>query len=297
MEDFTDNDAHNYDNYDDDIVMGVNSVTSLTTCYKSINGATSETVNEVTSEITNEIISETTSDITSEITSEATSETTSETTPRFTSPVWEHFSLLKKERKAKCDHCKGLLSHKKGTGTSHLRRHINSCQKYKRLLSNPNGFNSGSNGQTKLRFNVNRTSTKEIVRKDVADMVVLDELSFQFVEGWGFRKLIRGLLPDFIVSADSIKRDIMNTYNKRKSLIKNILQNVEGKISLTCDCWTSLQQLGYLAITAHFFDKEWNLISIILSFVLIPYPHTGINIANCIKAEVDGWSITTKVIR
>ena len=77
------------------------------------------------------------------------------------------------------------------------------------------------------------------------------------MEGWGFRKLIRGLLPDFIVSADSIKRDIMNTYNKRKIL---------------------------------------NLISIILSFVLIPYPHTGINIANCIKAEVDGWSITTKVI-
>ena len=49
MEDFTDNDAHNYDNYDnydDDIVMGVNSVTSLTTYYKNINGATSETVNE-----------------------------------------------------------------------------------------------------------------------------------------------------------------------------------------------------------------------------------------------------------
>ncbi|CAG8828998.1 24042_t:CDS:1, partial [Gigaspora rosea] len=46
IEVFTENDAHNYDNYNDDIVMGVNSVTSLTTCYKSINSATSETVNE-----------------------------------------------------------------------------------------------------------------------------------------------------------------------------------------------------------------------------------------------------------
>ena len=95
MEDFTDNDAHNYDNYDaDDIMMGVNSVTSLTTCSKSINSATSETVSEVTSEITSEI----TSDTTSEITSEITSETTSKTTPRFTSPVWDHFFLLKEKQ-------------------------------------------------------------------------------------------------------------------------------------------------------------------------------------------------------
>ncbi|CAG8729592.1 21076_t:CDS:2 [Dentiscutata erythropus] len=48
--------------------------------------------------------------------------------------------------------------------------------------------------------------------------------------------------------ADTIKRDIMKTYNRRKILIKEILQNAEGKISLTCDGWTSLQQLGYLLL-------------------------------------------------
>ena len=88
----------------------------------------------------------------------------------------------------------------------------------------------------------------------------------------------------------------MKAYDKRKSLIKEILQNAEGKISLTCDAWTSLQQLGYLSVTAHFINKDWNLVSILLSFPLIPYPHTGINIANCIKTEIDEWFITTKVI-
>ena len=70
--------------------MGVNSVTSLTTCSKSINSTTSETVSEVTSEIT--------SDTTSEITSEITSETIGKTKPRFTSPIWDLFFLLKEKQ-------------------------------------------------------------------------------------------------------------------------------------------------------------------------------------------------------
>jgi len=68
---------------------------------------------------------------------------------------------------------------------------------------------------------------------------------------------------------------------------KSLLHVIVGHLFNSLDTWQLLPI---------FFDKEWNLISIILSFVLIPYPHTGINIANCIKAEVNGWSITTKVI-
>ncbi|CAG8784270.1 8088_t:CDS:2, partial [Racocetra persica] len=137
---------------------------------------------------------------------------------------------------------------------------------------------NSSDGQTQLRFNIQpkkRLYTKESTRKDITDMVVLDELSFQFVEGRGFRKLIDGLLPDFSISADTIKRDIMKAYSKRKTLIKEILQNAE--------------------VTAHFLDKDWNLISMLSSFPLIPYLHTRINIANCIKAKTDEWFITTKL--
>ncbi|CAG8624021.1 18033_t:CDS:2 [Dentiscutata erythropus] len=106
---------------------------------------------------------------------------------------------------------------------------------------------------------------------DISNMIVWDELSFQFVE------------------------DIIKAYDKRKTLIKETLQNAEGKISLTCDAWTSLQQLGYLSVTAYYLDKGWNLVFILLSFPLIPYPHTGVNITNCIKTEIDEWFITTKL--
>ena len=247
-------------------------------------------VNNETSETTGESINKTPNIVTSEVADETASKTTNETSTssRHTSAVWDHFSLLPNEPKAKCEYCNKLFSHKKGCGTSHLRRHLNACLKFQNL----------SNGQTKLKFNPQTKGpyTNDLARKDITDMIVWDELSFQFVEGQGFRKLINGLLPNFSISADTIKRDIMKAYDKRKSLIKEILQNAEGKISLTCDAWTSLQQLEYLSVTAHFINKDWNLVSILLLFPLIPYPHTGINIANCIKTEIDEWFITTKVI-
>ncbi|CAG8788358.1 26451_t:CDS:2, partial [Dentiscutata erythropus] len=52
------------------------------------------------------------------------------------SPVWKSFEALENEPKAKYKYCKKVLSHKKGYGTSHLRRHLKSCLKYQSSVSN-----------------------------------------------------------------------------------------------------------------------------------------------------------------
>ncbi|CAG8729514.1 7495_t:CDS:2 [Dentiscutata erythropus] len=55
----------------------------------------------------------------------------------------------------------------------------------------------------------------------------MDELSFQFIEKQGFQKFVNGVLPGFTISADTIKHDIMKTYNKIKALLQTItLDNV-----------------------------------------------------------------------
>ncbi|CAG8790040.1 26830_t:CDS:2, partial [Dentiscutata erythropus] len=122
-----------------------------------------------------------------------------------------------------------------------------------------------------------------------------DKLCFQFVEKPNFHKILSGILPCFSMSANTVKQDVMKGYDKRKNLIRTILQNAESRISLTCDVWTSLQQLEYLTITAYFLDEKWNLISLLISFELLSYPHTGANIGNCIKTVTDNYLITTKI--
>jgi hypothetical protein len=45
-------------------------------------------------------------------------------------------------------------------------------------------------------------------------------------------------------------------------------------VCLTIDCWTSIENLNYMCITAHFIDSEWNLHKRILNFCLI-HNHKG----------------------
>ncbi|CAG8785873.1 21102_t:CDS:2, partial [Cetraspora pellucida] len=189
------------------------------------------------------------------------------------SSVWAHFSLLTNKQKAICNYCKYQLSHKKSTRMSHLHRHLKSCRKYQKSV-----FKKGSaelpKGQMQLEFSPTIKPSNDSIRKNLVDMIIRDELSFH---------------------ADMVKRDVIKAYDIRKVYIKEILQNAKGKISLTCDIWRLLQQLEYLSITAHFLDKNWNLIFILLLFRLIPFPHSGINIANCIKVATDKYLITNKL--
>ncbi|CAG8713381.1 30760_t:CDS:2, partial [Racocetra persica] len=126
----------------------------------------------------------------SEISESITDESTN--SQKYKSPVWTYFSLLKSEQKAKCNYCNTKLSYKKGNRIFHLRCHLKSCNKYQKSVSNSDSSNLPEN-----------------------------ELSFQFVEKPDFQNFLNGVLPNFAISADTVKQDIMNVYDKRKAFIKS----------------------------------------------------------------------------
>ncbi|CAG8711318.1 16206_t:CDS:2, partial [Dentiscutata erythropus] len=187
--------------------------------------------------------------------------TSSTTSSRNISAVWDNFTLLSNKPKAKCKYCKSILAYKKGTRISHLWRYLKSCNKFKKNRT----CNEQSNGQTHLNFPIlnKQQRIENPSQKDLVDMIIRDELCFQFVKKPGFRKFLSRILPCFSMSTDTVKQDIMKGYNERKNLIRTILQNAEGRISLTCD--------------------------------LLPYPHTDANIGNCIKTVTNDYLITTKL--
>ncbi len=51
-----------------------------------------------------------------------------------------------------------------------------------------------------------------------------------------------------------------------------------GKFSLTLDLWTSITTEPFIGVTCHFLDPNWNLKTICLDVVLIPYPHNATDI-------------------
>ncbi|CAG8806558.1 7729_t:CDS:2, partial [Dentiscutata erythropus] len=117
---------------------------------------------------------------------------------RYRSPVCKQFSLLENEKKANCNYCKNKLSHKKGNGTSHFQHHLKSYNKYQKSASNSNS-SSLPEGQTQLDLSLFVKRPSKISKKP------------------GFRKFLNGVLPNLAISADIVKRDIMNSYGERKA--------------------------------------------------------------------------------
>ncbi|XP_050877129.1 zinc finger BED domain-containing protein RICESLEEPER 2-like [Lathyrus oleraceus] len=66
---------------------------------------------------------------------------------------------------------------------------------------------------------------------------------------------------------------------------------VEGEgVALTTYCWTSIQNLNYLTLTAHFVDKEWKYQKRIISFTVIPN-HQGETVGRKIEEVLKDWGI------
>ena len=88
--------------------------------------------------------------------------------------------------------------------------------------------------------------------------VIVDEQSFKVVEGEGFKILCRQLQPLFVVpSRFTIARDCFQLYMDEKVRLKEFFKSNCVRVALTIDCWTSIQNLGYLTLTTHFIDNDW----------------------------------------
>ncbi|KAL0427964.1 UNVERIFIED_CONTAM: Zinc finger BED domain-containing protein DAYSLEEPER [Sesamum latifolium] len=98
---------------------------------------------------------------------------------------------------------------------------------------------------------------QEAVRKALARMVIIDELSFKFVENKGFSQFISTACPQFIVpSRTTITRDCYRLFFDEKSKLIKHFKTSGQRILLTTDTWTSNQRLTYMCLTAHSVDSD-----------------------------------------
>ncbi|KAH1082658.1 hypothetical protein J1N35_022419 [Gossypium stocksii] len=188
----------------------------------------------------------------------------------------------------------GTTGKRKATLQRSLKYHISSCKK------NPSNVVDTSQGQLVLpRKGVERgeghLSTwrfdQEACRKGLAQMIVIDELPFKFVESEGFKKFMFVACSRFhIPSRTTMTRDVYQLYLDERVKIKQLLRSSCSRACLTTDTWTSLQRVNYLCIIAHFIDNDWKLNKKILNFCPIP-SHKGESIGMVIEKYLLNWGI------
>ncbi|WOK92737.1 zinc finger BED domain-containing protein RICESLEEPER 2-like [Canna indica] len=212
--------------------------------------------------------------------------TTLEKKKRKTSKVWNEFTVVIMKdgtKKNQCNYCRARLAYQNTGSTTHLNRHMLTCGvrlatisgKTQQVLALPTMELDGRIGNlTSFRYD------KEKVTYMLAKMIIVHEYPFRMVEHAFFQLLMKTLNPKFeSMSRVTVRSDCMKIYALEKKKIKALLGSVD-RISLTSDLRTSNQTIGYMCLTAHFLDNDWNLQKRVLSFISMPPPHTGLMISD-----------------
>jgi len=130
-------------------------------------------------------------------------------------------------------------------------------------------------------------------------MIAVDVQPFSCVEDEGFKELMKAMDPRYKLPSRSHLRDVVlpSQYEELKNKLYVILANVDF-LALTTDMWTSRANEGYITITCHFVSNNFKLESEILAKrqLLDSTNHTASNIAKTMKAVLQDWGVTNKVV-
>ncbi|KAM4132835.1 hypothetical protein ACJW30_01G282100 [Castanea mollissima] len=117
-------------------------------------------------------------------------------------------------------------------------------------------------------------------REALARMIIVDELPFKFVEHEG----LNVLQPRFTVpTRTTVAKDCIRHYSIERDRLKIFLEKSTQRISLTTDTWTSIQNINYMCLIAHFIDDDWQYHKRILNFCQVPN-HKGESIGKVVES-------------
>ena len=143
--------------------------------------------------------------------------------------VWQHFIKLAgfdpKNPRSQCTYCKNQYKcHGKKNGTLGMLQHIKVCKKWhfpydhkQKTLS----FQAKSEGESGSNVLVVANYSEERIRLALARMIVIDELSFKFVEHQGFQEFMEIVEPWFpIPHCTTIARACMKIYSSHVDILR-----------------------------------------------------------------------------
>lgn len=88
---------------------------------------------------------------------------------------------------------------------------------------------------------------------------------------------------------------MLRIYERKKTIIKELLCAIPGRICLTSDLWTSINTKGFITLTTHFVYLNWKSNKKILNFRHMPPPHNGFELSKKINEFLHDWGIEKKV--
>lgn len=223
---------------------------------------------------------------------------------RLTSRAWDHFKRVPNcaegREKAKCNYCQIIVSCNTFTnGTSSMIGHLkNSCPRSplrvvldkKQKILNFKKLSKEEMEKLGTTHNIQAHSfNQERLRKKVAMMCIKDNMSFSIVQHEGFIELMNEAQPLFkMPSRWTVARDCISIYKEEALKLKECMSS--QRLSFTTDTWTSVQNINYMSLTAHWVNDDWKICKRIINFCPIG-SHKGVAIGKLVEALLKKWEI------
>lgn len=96
--------------------------------------------------------------------------------------------------------------------------------------------------------------------KVLAYFISVDMMPYNLVDKEGFKLFVNALNPSYRLPSRTTlsNRKIPDLFKETKMKEESILSSTTF-LCLTTDCWTSVAQKPFIALTGHFMDKSMNL--------------------------------------
>ncbi|KAL6501373.1 hypothetical protein OROGR_026506 [Orobanche gracilis] len=219
--------------------------------------------------------------------------------PQQRSKYWEHCD--KGSRKLDngsvqnlgiCKYCKTEIPVNYGSTSGLINHLVKRCK-----LSPMYEANASQKGQSVLTNEtmgqgsalVHHTYNPKRCEMRLVEYVIIDEVSFWAVEGKGFVNLLHELQPKFVIpNRKKVAGMVFELFLLEKAKLQSVISG--HRVSITTDTWTSIQNINYMVITAHFLDSDWKLHKRIINFTKIT-SHIGEEIGKMVEVCLRDWGI------
>ena len=221
---------------------------------------------------------------------------------KTTSKVWDFYTKLTVTHKrddgttevqvwAKCKKCSYKTRGESNKGTTVLWNHVNAKHDVKK-------------GQQQLK--VEKSEGKDIIEtykydpevslKKFYQAIVMHEYPFVMAEHEFFVDFIKSLRPNFsFKSRITTRKEILDMHLAQKKKLFDQLKTISCRFSATMDMWTSNQNKGYMCITIHWIDDNWQMQKRIICLPFVKGQHKGTVLASEFIKGIMSWNLEKRL--
>ena len=126
--------------------------------------------------------------------------------------------------------------------------------------------------------------------------IVDDGHSFRIFRRPGMQRFLVTIIPGYRwPSRKTVRRHLDKLYQQHRSSIREIFKTIPF-IALTLDLWMNSRRIHFLVITAHYYNKQMQYSSLVISFRRFRGRHLSKRLNAFIAREIEKLDIEVKVI-